>query len=103
MAGLLIYFLNGRNIGIFNAVGYNSLEMDTLLLMQKKRGKMFCPRIARGEEIQNTKEGTSLLQNMDSSSQLRIKGNKITRNDSFKEFTNKYNIQWIIDIRFLLP
>lgn len=48
-------------MGIFKAVGYHSLEMDTLLLMQEKRWKMFCPRIAGGE-IQNTKEGTSLLQ-----------------------------------------
>ena len=30
---VLIGFLNGRNMGIFKAVGYHSLEMDTLLLM----------------------------------------------------------------------
>lgn len=64
---------------------------------------MFCPRIAGGEEILEHKREPAYYRNTDSSSQLRIKGNKITRDDSFKEFTNKYNIQWIIDIIFLIP
>lgn len=101
-AGLLIDFLNGRNISIFNAIRYNPLQMETLM-MQEKEGKRFVLEQQEGRRSRTQKRELAYSRNMDGSSQQRIKGNKITRNNSFREFTNKYNIQWIIGIVFLLP